>query len=189
MTQLIVGLILFFGIHSISIFAESWRDGMVKKLGEMPWKGIYSVVSIVGFYLMLVGYGEVRAQGELWYQPPASLRHVAMLLLIPVFPLLLAVYLPGRIKALVKHPMLLATILWSVAHLMANGGAGDVLLFGGFGVWALADLLSMRKRTQRALVTLPVLAVNDIVAVVVGLGIYAGFVFKFHQWVAGVPLV
>ncbi len=113
MTLLIVGLLLFLGIHSVSIVAPAWRDAQLAQRGESAWKGMYSVAAGVGLGLIIYGYGLARQAPVVLYTPPAALRHVALLLLLPVFVLLLAAYLPGRIKTAAKHPMLLATKLWA----------------------------------------------------------------------------
>jgi uncharacterized membrane protein len=186
MTLLILGLVLFLGIHSVSIVAPAWRDAQVARLGEGPWKGIYSIVSAAGFVLLLYGYGMARQSPVLIYTPPAALRHLAWLLMLPVFVLLLAAYLPGRIKTLAKHPMLLATKLWAVAHLLANGNAADVLLFGAFLAWAVADRISVKRRPARAVPGAPAGPLNDAIAVVAGLVLYAVFLFWAHGWLIGV---
>ena len=149
MPILILGLIIFLGAHSVSIAAPAWRDRAIARLGERPWKGLYSLISIAGFVLIIVGYGIARQQPIVLYSPPAALRHVAMLLMLPVFVLAFAAYLPGRIKSATKHPLLAATKLWALAHLLANGAAADVLLFGGFLAWAAADRVSLKRRVQR----------------------------------------
>ena len=113
MGMLIIGLVLFLGIHTVSIVAPQWREGQIARLGEGPWKGIYSVISAIGFGLLIYGYGAARQNPVVLYTPPTALRHVALLLMLPVFPLLVAAYVPGRIKAIAKHPMLLATKFWA----------------------------------------------------------------------------
>jgi uncharacterized membrane protein len=172
MSYLVVGLIVFLGIHSVSIIAPGWRDARQAKMGEGPWKGLYSVISIVGFGLVIYGYGLARQQPDVLYTP--------------VFPLLLAAYLPGRLKRAAKHPMLLAVKFWALAHLLANGSLADVLLFGGFLVWAVTDRISMKHRVQRPLPGAPPSPMNDVIAIVVGLVIYALFVFWAHAWLIGV---
>lgn len=189
MTILILGLVLFLGVHSVSIVAPGWRDATQARLGEGPWKGLYSLLSIVGFALIIIGYGLARQSPVVVYTPPAWLRHLALLLLLPAFPLLLAAYLPGRIKSAAKHPMLLSVKLWAAAHLLANGNAADLLLFGGFLVWAAADRISFRHRVQRALPGAPARPMNDAIAVVGGLALYALFVFGGHAWLVGVAPV
>lgn len=189
MMYLVLGLILFLGIHSVSIVAPAWRGARSAAMGEGAWKGLYSVVSIAGFALLIYGYGLARQQPDVLYTPPAAMRHLAMLLMLPVFPLLLAAYLPGRLKRAAKHPMLLAVKFWALAHLLANGNLADVLLFGGFLVWAVADRISMKRRVQRPLPGAPPSAMNDVIAVVGGVVIYALFVYWAHVWLIGVALM
>lgn len=186
MRVLLLGLVTFFAVHSVSIVNEPWRDQMVAKMGEWSWKGLYSLMAIVGFVLIVWGYGIARQDIAVVYLPPVWLRHAAILLLLPVFPLLLAAYLPGRIQAITKHPMLFATMLWAVAHLLANGMLADVLLFGAFLTWAVADRISMKRRTQRPIPGAPPAKANDIIAVVVGLALYVVFVLWLHTWLIGV---
>ena len=188
MIELIAGLVIFFAVHSVSIFNESWRDRMVAQLGERTWQGLYSLLAIAGFVLMVRGYGIARLDPLVLYSSPLWLRHVAMLVLVPVFPLLLATYLPGRIQTAARHPMLIATKLWAFAHLLANGMLADVLLFGGFLAWAVADRISMKRRIQRPVPGVPPAKLNDIVAVLLGLVLYAVFVFWLHGWLIGVSL-
>jgi uncharacterized membrane protein len=186
MTLLLVGLILFLGIHSVSIVAPGWRDAQVAARGEAAWKGLYSVVSAVGLGLLIYGYALARQAPVVLYSPPTAMRHVAMLLLVPVFPLLLAAYLPGRIKTAVKHPMLLSVKLWALAHLLANGTAADVLLFGGFLAWAIADRISVKRRPARPIPGAPAGRANDLFAVVGGLALYAATLLFLHRWLIGV---
>lgn len=189
MTTLVVGLILFLGIHSVSIVNEPWRDRTVGRLGEWPWKGLYSLVALIGLILIVQGYGAARYDPVVVYAPPVWLRHIAFLLLIPVFPLVLATYFPGRISAATRHPMLVAVKLWAFAHLLANGMLADLLLFGGFLAWAVADRISFKRRTPRAIPQAPQSGLNDVIAVVGGLLIYGAFVGVLHEVLIGVPVV
>jgi uncharacterized membrane protein len=189
MVLLVVGLVLFLGVHSVSIVAPGWRDGMVERLGEGPWKGLYSLVSLVGFGLLVYGYGAARTAPVLVWAPPTGLRHLALLLMVPVFPLLFAAYLPGRIKTATKHPMLLATKLWALSHLLANGMLADLLLFGGFLAWAAVDRVSLKRRGQRPIATAPEGKFNDAIAVVGGLVAYVVTVLWSHEWAIGVAPV
>jgi uncharacterized membrane protein len=184
---LVLGLVLFLGVHSVSIVAPEWRDRTHARLGEGPWKAIYSVISIVGFVLIIWGYGQARQNPVLLYAPPFWTRHITMLLMLPVFPLLLAAYLPGRIKSALKHPMLVAVKLWALAHLLANGMLADVLLFGGFLAWAVADRISLKRRPPRPIRTAPASKANDFIAVIVGLILYVIFVLWLHAKLIGVP--
>ncbi len=186
MSLLILGLVLFLGIHSISIVATGWRDAQAARLGENAWKGIYTLLSLAGFALIVIGYGQARQEPVVLYVPPVALRHVAALLMLPVFVLLVAAYMPGRIQSAAKHPMLVATKLWATAHLLANGTLADVLLFGGFLAWAVADRISMKRRTQRPLPGAPAGRFNDAIALVLGLALYVGFVAFGHRWLIGV---
>jgi uncharacterized membrane protein len=186
MVWLILGLVLFLGVHSVSIAAPAWRDAQVQRLGEQPWKGLYSLVSIAGFVVLVVGYGIARQQPMVLYTPPAWMRHVTLLLMIPVFPLLFSAYLPGRIQAALKHPFLVGVKLWAFAHLLSNGTLADVLLFGGFLAWAVADRISLKRRPVRPVPGAPRRPINDGLAVVIGLAVYALFVIRAHQWLIGV---
>lgn len=186
MTLLILGLVIFLGIHSVSIVAPAWRDAQFAARGEAAWKGAYSVIAGIGLVLLIYGYGLARQSPVVLYVPPTWLRHLALLLLVPVFPLFLAAYLPGRIKTVTKHPMLVATKLWAVAHLLANGTLADVLLFGGLLAWAVADRISLKRRPVRAIRAAPASPLNDVIAVVAGLALYAAFVLWLHQWLIGV---
>jgi uncharacterized membrane protein len=189
MQQLILGLIVFLGIHSISIIAPSARDRWAAALGANAWRGLYSLVSLAGFVLLVHGYGIARQEPVLLYAPPLWLRHVALVLMLPVFPLLFATYLPGRIKAAVKHPMLTAVKTWALAHLLANGMLADVLLFGGFLAWAVADRISMKRRVPRPISTAAPSPWNDVIAVVGGLAVYALVVLWLHRVAIGVPVM
>jgi len=190
MGWLILGLLLFLGVHSLSIVSPAGRDRLVDRLGENAFKGLYSLVSLVGLGLIVWGYGLAREAPVLLYALPGGFRHLAALLMLPVFVLLLAAYLPGRIKTAAKHPMLLAVKLWALSHLLAQSVTGgtlaDVLLFGGFLVWAVADRVSLRRRTVRAVPALPASGGNDAIAVVGGLVLYALTVFWAHAWLFGV---
>jgi len=190
MGWLVAGLLLFLGIHSIAIVAPAWREAMLGRLGERAWKGLFTLGSIAGFLMLVHGYGLARADAAILYTPPAALRYLAALLMLPVFPLLLATYLPGRIKAAVKHPTLTATKSWALAHLLVNGSVADVLLFGGFLAWAVADRIAAGKRpVERRLPGTP-RRWNDLVAVVGGLALYALFVGGLHQrWFGVAPLL
>ncbi|KND61539.1 NnrU family protein, required for expression of nitric oxide and nitrite reductase (Nir and Nor) [Candidatus Burkholderia verschuerenii] len=183
----VAGLVVFLGMHSISIVAPAWRDAQVNRLGEGPWKGLYSVISIASFIAMIYGYGMARAQPVALYMPPMGLKHLTFLLMLPVFPFLIAAYFPGRVRRLVRHPMLWALILWSASHLLCNGTLNDVLVFGGFLLWAVADLISVSSRTKvRAVRGAPASAANDAIVIVVGLALYALMLFWAHAHLIGV---
>lgn len=154
---------------------------MVANLGELPWKGLYSLASLAGFVMLVQGYDLTRDAPVVLYQPPAFLRHVAFALLLPVFPLLIASQLPaGRIKARLKHPMLVATKAWALAHLLVNGALADVILFGTLLAWAVAVRISCKRRGASIPVVGPRAALFDGISVVVGLVLYVAFVRWLH---------
>jgi uncharacterized membrane protein len=189
MKLLITGLILFFATHSISIVNNPWRKRMVAKRGEWSWKGMYSLVAIIGIVLIVKGYGLARLEPLLLYTSPSWLRHVAMVLLLPVFPLLLAAYLPGRIQRTVKHPMITAVALWAVAHLMVNGTLADILLFGTFLVWAIVDRISLQYREALPAPSAPTTVINDVLVIILGIAIYGAFVLWLHALLIGVAII
>jgi uncharacterized membrane protein len=140
MTLLLVGLVVFLGVHSLRIYADSWRTRQVARIGEQRWKSIYSVVSLAGFALLVWGYGVARGTPVVLWTPPLWTRHLASVLTLPAFVLLAAAYVPGnRIKAAVGHPMIAGVKVWAFSHLLANGNLADVVLFGAFLAWAIAD--------------------------------------------------
>jgi uncharacterized membrane protein len=186
MSMLLLGLALFLGVHSVSIVAPAWRDAMAARLGAGAWKGLYSLVSLAGFVLLLKGYALARLEPSLVWVPPTGLRHVAALLMLPVFPLLFAAYLPGRIRDAAKHPMLAAVKFWALAHLLANGMLADIVLFGSLLVWAVLDRISMKRRAPRATPAAPPKPYNDVLAILLGLTVYALFVMGAHQMLFGV---
>src|SRR5450631_3396331 len=185
MALLVMGLVIFLGIHSVAIFAPKLRARVCVRLGESLWKGIYAMVSLIGFVLIVYGFGLARQPPLVIYTPPHWMRYVTILFMLPVFPLLLAAYLPGRIKTAAKHPMLAAVKFWAFGHLLANGLLADVLLFGGFLGWAVVDRISLKRRTQ-TIKTAPPGRFNDLIAVVLGLGLYALFIGWAHVRLFGV---
>ena len=189
MLVLVVGLLVFLGVHSVSIVAPGWRAATVARMGERPWKGLYSIASAVGLALIVVGYGMARREPVVIYTPPAALRHLALVVMLPVFPLLFAAYLPGRIRTAAKHPFLLAVKFWALAHLLANGMLADVLLFGAFLAWAVADRISVKRRPAAQTHEVPAAppgAGNDAISLIGGLVVYAVFILWAHRWIIGV---
>lgn len=187
MTLLLLGLLIFLGAHSVRIYADGWRAGRIAAVGEGAWKGVYSLVSLAGFALLVWGYGETRGMAELW-SPPLWTRHLAALLTLPAFVLLAAAYVPGtRIKAAVGHPMVAGVKLWAFAHLISNGRPGDVLLFGAFLAWAVADYLAARRRDRAAATRYPAGPWwRDAVAMLAGGAAWGVFAKWGHAWLMGV---
>jgi uncharacterized membrane protein len=188
MSYLVLGLVVFLGVHSVSIVASAWRDRTAPRLGN-GWRGLYSLISIASFVLIIWGFGIARRNPVQLYTPASDARYITAVLMLPVFPLLLAAYLPGRIQRALRHPLLIATALWALAHLIATGTLADALLFGGFLAWAVADRISFGWRTPRAISTAPPGRFNDVIAIVAGLALYAVFVHWLHlRWIGVQPL-
>jgi uncharacterized membrane protein len=186
MCLLIAGLAIFIGAHSIAIVSPRLRDSLRTRLGAGAWRAIYSVVSLIGFVLICMGFFLARLSPVLLYAPPAWLRYVAIVLMVPVFPLVLASFLPGRIRTAMKHPLLAGVKIWALAHLLANGTLADVLLFGSFLAWAVIDRISFKRRPPQILRTAPERPWNDAAAVILGLVVYALFLFGAHRWLFGI---
>jgi uncharacterized membrane protein len=186
MLLLLAGLILFLGVHSTPMLAPAGRERVIARIGDAPWKGAFGLIALSGLVLIVLGYDAARQDPIALYSPPIWTRHLAVLLLVPVFPLLFAAYLPGRIRQLAKHPMLLAVKLWALAHLLANGTLADVLLFGSFLAWAVADRVSLKHRVPPVVHGAPPGKWNDLIAVGGGLVLYVAFLLWLHRWWIGV---
>lgn len=188
MLLLIAGLILFFAVHSIRFFADDWRSQFIAAKGEMTWKGLYSLASLVGLVLIIVGYGASRADPVLLWNPPVWTRHAAALLVLIAFYLIVAAYIPrNHLKAKLGHPMLAGVKIWAFAHLMANGRLGDTLLFGCFLVWAIVGFSLARKRDRKAGVIYDKGSlVGTALVSSVGTVAFALFAFYLHQLLIGV---
>jgi uncharacterized membrane protein len=191
MTALVLGLIIFLGAHSVRIVAEPWRTATMARIGEGPWKGLFSLVSVVGFVLIVWGFGMARQAPVYLYQAPLWTRHLAALLTLIAFIMVTAAYVPHNfLKAAMHDPMILGVKVWAVAHLLANGRLHDVVLFGTFLVWAIFDFSAARKR--RVATGVPhgndgdYTAVGTIATVVVGALVWAAFAFYLHRWLIGV---
>ncbi|QOC23188.1 NnrU family protein [Wenzhouxiangella sp. AB-CW3] len=189
MSYLITGLILFLGIHSLAIISPTGRQVLRQRLGRLPYQALYSLIALVGLVLIIHGWGQARLDPVVLYHPPGWLTHVNNLLMLLVFPLLLAAYLPGRIQRTFRHPMLVAVKTWALAHLLVNGELAALLLFGSFLAWAVVDRISLKRRTQSDLIQLPAWKFNDLIVVIAGLGLHVIFVFWLHPLWIGVPAV
>ena len=168
MTMLIAGMVVFFGMHLVHVAAPGYRARMMTTLGPWGWKAVYSLVSLVGFVLLVYGYAETRwTSPALWGPVPGWARMAVALLMLPALVVFIAAYLPGRIRTLLRHPMLLATAAWAGLHLLVNGRVADLLLFGGFLAWSLVLTWASFQRPWTPPARPPSLA-WDAVAVVVG---------------------
>ena len=190
MTILILGLVLFLGPHSVRVVAEPWRTQMLQRLGEKPWKGLYSLVSLLGFVLIIWGYGLARAEPVVLWQPPVAMRHIASLLTLFAFILPTPAYVPDNsIKGRLRHPMILGVKLWAFAHLLANSMLADLVLFGAFLLWAVLDYRAARKRDREQGISYPPGTLGrSAVAIVIGTALWAAFAFWLHfAWIGVAP--
>jgi uncharacterized membrane protein len=190
MVWLILGLAVFLGAHSVRVFAEGWRTTTRARLGENAYKGAYSLLSVLGFGLIIWGFGQARLQPVVLWAPPVGMRHAASLLTLVAFVLLTAAYVPGNaIKAKLHHPMVLGVKTWALAHLLANGMLAHVVLFGTFLVWAVLDFRAARQRDRVGqVVYAPGRLGPTVVTVVVGVLLWAGFAFWAHgAWIGVRP--
>jgi uncharacterized membrane protein len=188
MTILLIGLVIFLGVHSARIVADGWRSAQIARIGPGAWKLGYTVLSLIGFYLLLWGYGMARQAPVVLWNPPLATRHIAGLLTLVAFVLLAATYVPRNgIRARLHHPMVLSVKLWAFAHLLANGTLADVLLFGSFLVWAVLSFLAARQRDRAAGTRYPAGSLTATLATVaVGCVAWALFAFWLHGWLIGV---
>lgn len=188
MIYLIAGLVLFLGVHSVRIFADSWRTNTIAKVGEKAFKGAYSLVSLAGFVLLIWGFGVARETPVIVWNPPVAMRHIAGLLTLLAFVFLAAAHGPANgIRARVHHPMVVAVKTWALAHLVANGTLAHIVLFGAFLVWAVLDFVAARKRDRANNIKYPA-GKGSATLVVIGLGIvyWAAFAFWLHGLLIGV---
>jgi uncharacterized membrane protein len=188
MLLLIAGLFVFLGVHSLRIFADDWRGARIAALGLNTYKAIYTLLSLAGLALIVIGYGQARAAPLVLWDPPLWTRHLSALLMLFSFVLLVAAYVPrNRIKAAVRHPMILGVKVWAAGHLIANGTAADLLLFGGFLVWSVLSFRAARARDrQHGTVAIVPTFAGTVTTIVVGAVAWAVFAQYLHGWLIGV---
>lgn len=188
MTILILGLLLFLGAHSVRIFADPWRTQMRARLGENGWKGVYSLISIAGFALIIWGYSLARQAPVVVWVPPMGMRHLAALLTLFSFIFITAAYVPRNgIKAKLHHPMVLGVKVWALAHLLANGNLADIVLFGSFLLWAVLNFRAARRRDRHTGAVYPAGTVSGtVITTVAGIAAWAAFAFWLHAKLIGV---
>lgn len=188
MLPLIAGLLLFLGVHSVRMAAPAFRDGFIAARGEGPWKGLYSLVSLAGLVLLVWGYGQARMVTPQIWSPPTFMAHVNLLLMWPALVLLVASQVPaGRIKAAVKHPMILSVKVWAFGHLLANGDLASMLLFGAFLAWGVFNRIAVKRRGDLVFATVSVR--NDVIALVIGTAVYLWILLQGHALLFGVPVL
>lgn len=190
MTMLVAGLVLFIGTHVFTTLRAP-RARLIARIGEGAYKTMYAVASVAGIVLIAYGFGRYRAGGmiPLW-DPPLWTRHLTLTLMLIASILLVSAYVPGHIRAALKHPMLAAVKIWALAHLIANGDLGSVILFGSLLAWAVYDRIAVKKR-ERIEGAPPRRASwrNDVVAVLLGIVVYGAFAFTLHPLLIGVPVM
>ena len=185
MLYLVLGLAIFFAIHLVRMLAPEWRNARLASMGENKWKGIYSLISLLSLVLIVWGFGQARIGATQLFTPPSWGAHVALLLMAIAFILMMAANLPtGRIKQALKHPFLVSIKLWAFAHLLANGDLASAVLFGSFLAYAVWNRISVKRRGGANPVANS--SSSDLIAVVSGLAIWAGFVYWGHEWLFGV---
>ena len=185
---LIAGLAMFIGAH-VFVTQRDERAALIARIGEGPYKGLFSLTSIVAVVLIGWGFARYRATGwiDIWY-PPAWTRHVTVALMLPAVICVVAAYVPGDIKRILKHPMLVGVKLWAFAHLLANGDLGSIILFGSILAWAVYDRITLKRRADPGAPPIPVGGwKNDVMAVIAGTLVYLALGFVFHPLVIGVP--
>jgi uncharacterized membrane protein len=188
MPYLILGLFLFLGVHSVRIAADDWRTQTQLRIGANAYKGIYTLLSLLGFGLIIWGFGVARDTPTVLWLPPAGMRHAAALLDVIAFVFLAAAYVPGNgIKARVHHPMVLGVKTWAFAHLISNGMVHHLVLFGAFLIWAVLDFISARRHDRAQGVQYPAgKGSATLVTVVVGVAAAGVFAMWLHGWLIGV---
>lgn len=188
MLTMIVGLVLFLGTHSVRIFADDWRTRQINQRGENLWKLIYSIIAVIGLVLIIEGYADARLNPTVIWQPPLWLKNTMAILLLPTFVLIIAAYLPGtKIRSWSGHPMAASIKLWGLAHLIANGNLADIILFGGFMMWAIFDYRASRQRDKKSGKRYPFAGYSrDAIATIAGIALWLAFVFYLHEWLIGV---
>ena len=205
MIELILGLILFLGAHSVRIVADDWRTQKIQALGEKAFKGAHALVSLLGLYLLVVGYGEARLQTVVLWNPPTATRHIGLLLMLFASILMVAAYIPrNHLKIRMGHPMVLSVKVWALSHLLANGNLADLVLFGSFLIWAVLNFRSARARDRALLLNLNVTEeaagesiaesesahqpklLSTIITLVGGIAIWALITFVLHAKIVGV---
>lgn len=188
MAILILGLIVFIGVHCTRLVAPAWRDAQVARFGEQGWKGLYSVASLAGLVLIVWGYGIARRAPAVLWSPPVGARHLTALLVLIAFVLIAAAYVPGnRIKPSIGHPMMAGVAIWALGHLLANGTLNAVVLFAVFLIWGAVGAIVLRGRDRAAGVRYPAgTLTGDTKTVIAGLIAWGVFAFALHRWLIGV---
>ncbi len=189
MIVLILGIILFLGAHTLPMLRDA-RQGWLKRLGEGGYKGLFSLASLIGFVLICWGFSLYRAQGwvQIW-SPPHGMRHLTITLMWFAFVALAAMgKRPSRIRGWLRHPMLVAIKIWALAHLLANGDLGGMILFGSFLAWAVFDRISIKRRGDPGAAPVASFTRSDAVILIAGTLAFVAMI-ALHPWLIGVSAV
>jgi uncharacterized membrane protein len=187
MVLFLIGLIIFLSSHSCRIFAEPWRNHMIDRIGEVKWKGLYTIISLIGFVIMVIGYGQARQSTVVLWQPNSFLIYIALALNLIAF-IFLAGSSPSNnaIRLKLKHPMILGVKVWALAHLISNGTLVDLILFGAFLIWSVLDFRSARKRPIHIAEQAQVSTKATVITIAIGVILWVAFIFGLHQYLIGV---
>ncbi len=193
MLPLGLGLALFFAIHLLPT-QTAMRDGLKARLGSGTYMALFSVLSLIALGVIVYGYQKLQlhpGKNPILWTPPSWAKHITFLLMIPASIFLVAAYVPSRIRTALKHPMLIAIKTWALAHLIANGDLGGVVLFTSFLLYAVYDRISLKSRTdgQGPLGAAKGGLQGDIIAVIGGLAFYAFMMLWGHQNLIGKALI
>lgn len=189
MLLLVLSLIIFFATHSLRLIAPDFRAGLIARLGEGPFKGVYSLVSILSIAFVVYGFGQARQVTGMLYYPPVWMSHIALTLMLIAMICLAASVLPaGHIATKTKHPLVLSLKIWAFSHLLANGETSSVILFASFLAWGVVMRIFLKRRERAGEHVLRpfISAKYDIAAVVIGVLLWAAFIWKLHEWLIGV---
>jgi uncharacterized membrane protein len=189
MLQLLIGLALFLGIHSLRNLAPQARQNAIARWGALGFKGVYAVVSLLGLYFLVVGYGQARLDPVALWTPPRGMQHATILLMWVAMVLLVAAYVPANlIKSKLRHPMTLAVKVWALGHLLSNGNLADAVLFGAFLLWSVGVFRAARQRDRTNPYSTPQAQwLGTWLAVLLGTGVWAAFLMGgLHVWLVGV---
>ncbi|MCZ7450755.1 NnrU family protein [Agrobacterium rhizogenes] len=182
-------LVLFFLTHLLKVLAPQFRARMIAKLGEGPFKGLYSVASLITLGLVIFAFGEARQETGMLWNPPVWTSHLAVTLMLPAMICLIASLIPaGNIAVKTKHPLILSVKIWALAHLLANGETSSILLFASFLAWGVVMRISLKRRERAGEKVLRpfVSGRYDVVAIVGGIVLWGAFILKLHEWLIGV---
>lgn len=185
MAMLVLGMLLFAVVHYIPSLAPAVKANTIQRLGEGPYKGIFSLLLLASFALIIVGWRSVEPVQL--YVPPIGLHNFALGLLCVAFLLLAVSARNSRLRLLIRHPQLSGVALWGISHLLLNGDNRSLVLFGGMAVWALIEMVAISRR-QGAWVKAEAPSWGAEFATVAIAAMTVAVVVYIHPWLSGVPV-